>query len=762
MTKNSGRGTNAAPEDWELDVIVPVYTGYKETRACLESLWTTPQKTQFRLVVINDTSPDPNLAHWLRDAAKHHPMLLLENERNMGFAATVNRGMALSRTADVVLLNSDTEVAGNWLDRMRLAAYADARTGTVTPFSNNATICSYPRFCEDNTLPASHNLTDLDALFAEANVGATVELPTAVGFCMYIRRVCLDDVGLFDHITFAAGYAEENDFCLRASRRGWRHMLACDTFVWHKGNVSFGSEHNTKKRVAHEALIRSHKAYELVVHRHIIADPARRYRNQVDILRLQRSPLPRILVISHALGGGTEKHIRDLTAYLHGQAHFLVLRPEAGDQVRVDWLDPGEGLQLWFALPGDYDALRAILSDLGVSRAHIHHILGVPHQVFDILADMDLPWDFTAHDYYPLCPQITLTRRDNRYCGEPDEKGCNDCLRDNPAPGRVDIRTWRNNHRALIEKAQRIFTPSADTACRYEKHFPSGHYIVAAHTDMESFVAPPARPPLSANNRPLCVAVLGALSPVKGVDLLEAAANDAHIRKLPLHFRLIGYAYRHLKDIETLSVTGPYSDADLEALLGAWKPDIVWFPAQWPETYSYTLSACLAMGMPVAATNLGAIAERLAGRPYSWLHPWGTPAQKWNDFFLQIAKGYAPADLSNREAVKKAPNRPATFTYMSQYIGPGHVDAGRRGLGPYSQTRSPSDQWTHHIYQRLHGRRALWTRVGQEVLLVLARLRSHPATTWIARKIPMHIQRRVKKWLLNGGAGRSQGGAYKL
>lgn len=747
-------------EDCGLDVIIPVYNGYAETRACLESLWTASQKTQFRLVVINDASPDPALTSWLRDAAKSHTMLLLENERNMGFAATVNRGMALSPTADVVLLNSDTEVTGNWLDRMRLAAYADPRTGTVTPFSNNATICSYPRFCEDNVLPISSNLATLDSLFAEANGGTTIEIPTAVGFCMYIRRACLDDIGPFDHITFAAGYAEENDFCLRASRRGWRHILACDTFVWHKGNVSFGSEHNTKKRAAHEVLIRSHKAYEGVVQRHIIADPARRYRAHVDILRLQRSPLPRILFVSHALGGGTEKHIRDLTAHLQGRAHFLVLRPEAGEQVRVDWLDPGEGLQLWFALPGDYDAFRAILENLGVSRVHIHHTLGVPHQVFDILADMDLPYDFTAHDYYPLCPQITLTRRDNRYCGEPNEKGCDDCLRGNPAPGRVDIGTWRNNHRSLIEKAQRVFTPCADTARRYQKHFPSGRYVVAAHTDMESFIAPPVRPLLSVNNRPLCIAVLGALSPVKGADLLEAVANDAHARKLPLHFQLFGYAYRHLNDIETLSVTGPYSDADLGSLLDAWKPDVVWFPAQWPETYSYTLSACLAAGLPVAATNLGAIAERLAGRPYSWLQPWDVPAPEWNNFFLQLAKGQAPADLSSSISTKQGPNRAATFSYMSQYIGPESIGRPAQGLESYAQNRGPIDPWTNHIYQRPHGPRGIWMRVRQEILLVLVRLRSHPATSWIARRVPMHMQRHVKRWLLNGGGlGGVHGGA---
>ena len=57
---------------------------------------------------------------------------------------------------------------------------------------------------------------------------------------MYIRRKALDEVGPFDAERFTFGYGEENDFCLRATALGWRHRLACDTFVYHKGSVSFG------------------------------------------------------------------------------------------------------------------------------------------------------------------------------------------------------------------------------------------------------------------------------------------------------------------------------------------------------------------------------------------------------------------------------------------------------------------------------------------------------------------------------------------
>ena len=96
-------------------------------------------------------------------------------------------------------------------------AYATPRVASVSPFSNNATICGYPSIAGG---PPAFGLgvAELDAACHAANAGRSVELPTTVGFCMYIRRAALTDIGLFDADTFGHGYGEENDFCVRAAR----------------------------------------------------------------------------------------------------------------------------------------------------------------------------------------------------------------------------------------------------------------------------------------------------------------------------------------------------------------------------------------------------------------------------------------------------------------------------------------------------------------------------------------------------------------
>ena len=142
---------------------------------------------------------------------------------------------------DIVLLNADTAVPPGWLDRLRQAAYSNEWIGTVTPFSNNATLCSYPLPQLANGLPQGHDVASLDAAFQAANPGLRLDLPTAVGFCMYIRRDCLEMVGSFDERHFGRGYGEETDFCMRAAKRGWRNVVAADVFVYHEGGGSFGT-----------------------------------------------------------------------------------------------------------------------------------------------------------------------------------------------------------------------------------------------------------------------------------------------------------------------------------------------------------------------------------------------------------------------------------------------------------------------------------------------------------------------------------------
>ena len=265
-----------------IDIIIPVYRGFPETRRCLDSVLAASCAVSREIIVIDDASPEPAISAFLRELAADRSITLSVNPENRGFVHAANAGMSMHEGRDVVLLNSDTEVADGWIDRIAACGARDARAGTVTPFSNNATICSFPRFAERNEMPPGMSTDKLDRIFSEANAGQAVEIPTAVGFCMWISRHCLAAVGLFDEAAFGRGYGEEVDFCMRASRAGFRHWLCADTFVYHAGEVSFGTAGVDRREEAQRIVDLRYPEFQPAVRDFVARDPPRALRERVS------------------------------------------------------------------------------------------------------------------------------------------------------------------------------------------------------------------------------------------------------------------------------------------------------------------------------------------------------------------------------------------------------------------------------------------------------------------------------------------------
>lgn len=220
-------------------VIVPIYNALPALRRCLQSIRRHGAGID-ELLLINDASPDPAIAAALESLAPFPcATRVLHNEHNLGFIGTVNRGMA-ECNSDPLLLNSDTVVTAGWLAAIERCAATDRSIASITPFSNNAEICSIPDFCKANPEPKEPDQIAL--ALGETGQPTYPDLPTGVGFCMWLRRRALHTIGLFDQATFGRGYGEENDWCIRAAAHGWRNVLCDDAYVVHQGGQSFSAE----------------------------------------------------------------------------------------------------------------------------------------------------------------------------------------------------------------------------------------------------------------------------------------------------------------------------------------------------------------------------------------------------------------------------------------------------------------------------------------------------------------------------------------
>ena len=237
-----------------VDILVPVYDGYDETLECLHSVLRnrSQNRTAHRLVVLDDATPNPELRKALQALAAAGEIEHVQHAANLGFIRNVNRGMAISPERDVVWLNADTRVHGDWLDRLRTVAYSAKDIASVTPFTNNGELMSFPVSRVSQSMPSAAQQAQLDEL-AKLTDSPAIEIETGCGFCLYIKRSAINVVGYLDEIHLLRGYGEETDWCLRARALGWRHMGAPDVFVAHQGGISFGDE--KALRVAHNNAI---------------------------------------------------------------------------------------------------------------------------------------------------------------------------------------------------------------------------------------------------------------------------------------------------------------------------------------------------------------------------------------------------------------------------------------------------------------------------------------------------------------------------
>ncbi|MHB2207718.1 glycosyltransferase [Methylobacterium sp. CM6257] len=691
------------PQDWDglppalpidqarVVVIVPVYKGRGETLRAIHACLSARQATPFTLLAVNDRSPDPQLCAELADLAARGLFHLVENEHNLGFVRSVNRALSLRQGRAVVLLNSDAQVFGDWLDRLVAhaepaaepsgdgAAPADARprVGSVTPLSNNATICSYPRFNANNTMPLEIARPDLDAAVSRINRGRAVPVPTGVGFCMYMTAQALDAVGDLDAEAFGKGYGEENDWCLRASKAGFANLLAEDVYVYHAGQISFGLDEGGEYDQGQAALLAKHPDYPALVGQFVQADPGRRGRARIDLYRLARHFSGRaLLYVTHSWGGGIQRHIDDMIAQARAEGLSVVLLQidrTRNLQVHVSYRSP-EFLYLpnldSLYLPRDAEELAGFVAQLAPRLIHVHSLAGLrwaaARVLMDLVAGSGRPYAWTLHDYSPVCHRNHLVMPDGRYCGLAPVSACRACLAsdadgfEEPDPGERRATFGR-----FLSGAARVFAPSSDTAARIRGVYPDLAITVRPHPEPERSVRSTA---LQRPGRVRRVAVLGAISATKGGLFLQALATDAQDRDLPLRFAIVGFSDPALAGgLERAGVTqtGRYS-SDHEALDLVWRisADMVLLPAIWPETYSYALTLALRTGLPVAAFDLGAPGERLRAYRNGHLLPYAlaTDPAAFNDRLLAV-------DVSERGRLS-GPIQAATYDdLMRDYYG---------------------------------------------------------------------------------------------
>ncbi len=632
-----------APTPRRITIVIPVHSNPEATRVCLERVLRDRSEGRDSIIIVNDNPYDNGIGALIASQLHHPDIFVLRNEENRGFVLSVNRALEFARGGDVLLLNSDTELYAGALDEMHGVLHSSPEIGTVTAISNNATLFSYPHPTMIEPDLEDIAWVDLAAAAMRENAGKTVNIPTGHGFCMLMRREMIDEVGLLDP-SFGRGYGEENDYCLRASDRLWRHVAAGGVLVRHLEAASFGSEKDALLATNLRILDERYPEYGGRIERFAAMDELRRLRWALDFHRLRQIKAAGgrfDLIIDSGMGGGTQRAADDIqsTIDLH-EVRLLRLAGQKDGSIHLT----ADGLRMLAVFKqGDVEDLFQRLAALDPDRVVVHHLLGF-QEVFVRRLRGFMPSRrgiFHVHDFYYGCPRVTLIDALGEFCGGAAPDRCDRCIglagahaadRLQPLP----VREHRALFQDLLGSAAAVIAPSRDAADRVASLLPDVRTLAIPHPQSGmSFPIGLRR----GTDTDICL--LGAIGPHKGSETLLALARYARLNHPAYHFHVVGFTNvdKDLTAVGNVTIHGAYERADLPALVEKTQARIALFLHGWPETFSYTLSEAVSLGLIPVVPDIGAPAERVRQAGFGVVFPFPIDLNQVMTILAGVASG---------------------------------------------------------------------------------------------------------------------------
>lgn len=658
------RRRRAAPLDWRrgrrdptpdpppgpADVVIPVAGAAAELEECIASLLATTDLTRHRLQLVLDGPAAPATELLVAELSRRDDVALqvLRHPRRRGFVASVNHALERSQ-GDVVLLNSDTVLTEGWLEKLQAAAYSSPAIATATPFSNHATLCSLPRMGEENALPAGWTVERFAALVERVSERRYPRIPTGVGVCLYVKRRALDELGHFDEASFGLGYGEESEFCTRALRAGWLHVLDDATFIYHAGQRSFGRSRRRRVAAAHRKMRRLHPEYLPTIASFLDQDPLAPVRRRVLSALAEeeeRGTEPSGDPIVHVVHGwppynhaGTEEYARWLALWQRAHrpvaVYARIADPFRDSGQAVELLDHGVRVRL---VVNNFDqrdplARNAIrnrrldrdfarfLDQLRPALAHVHHLSGHSMSLVRVLRRRRVPYVFQVQDWWSLCARANLVDRRGRLCSGPGLGKCSDCL---PLTTVPPGGSWSRALHALRRRAARRVWKQAAALVMGSRFiadsFREAGWPRAAAGRVVPYgvpladLPPAAATPATSARRPRRIGYIGSIMPHKGVHVLAEALRDLDPGEVVVE--LWGdpsadpaYTARlaELAGSTRLDLRGRFPDARKAEVLRSL--DVLVVPSIGLESFGLVAREAMACGTPVVATTAGALRE---------------------------------------------------------------------------------------------------------------------------------------------------------
>lgn len=221
-------------KEQSISIIIPVYNAIEDTEKCLKSIEKSNLSSHVEIIIIDDGSENETKKYLRTYTKNKKQFILLENENNLGFVKTCNRGMKIAKGDIVILLNSDTIIPQRFEERIIDCFNSDNTIGIASPLASSSGLWDLPFI-------SGKNYEEMDKHVENTSEKKYPNLLCPEGFCFCIRKDVIKNIGYLDEI-FGKGYCEETEYTLRALNVEWRIVLIDNLYIYHKRHASFGTE----------------------------------------------------------------------------------------------------------------------------------------------------------------------------------------------------------------------------------------------------------------------------------------------------------------------------------------------------------------------------------------------------------------------------------------------------------------------------------------------------------------------------------------
>lgn len=638
-----------------VDVVMPIFNSIEHVQTSVAKVLEDLGPSD-RLIAVDDASTDPRIQQFLISAGSAEKRLvILRNQENLGYLRSANRGIKEAAGRDVILMNSDIYPMPGLIDRLKTSAYSHPNIGMVSPLTDKGTIASVPSYDDAFELVKLPELSQSPLVWTH----------TACGYCMYIKRAVLDRFGPLDE-SYGFGYWEENEISMRIREAFW---CAFDpgAFVYHANSASVSSEKKyTESAKNGRKFLARYPEYQFHQTCFYNSNPLHTVRR--TMAAKTSDPRPRILYIGHSLHalGGTEKHMKDLSQSLEDRAHVFIAYPNfRAGLLAVNYREIDHSSRTYHAppwpvtppaMPRMIEAWNDVLNEVQPQLIHIHHMMHHPLEVMPRMIDTGIPTVVSFHDAFNLCP-------DPHLYGCPGVKKCDECF---PVHFRgAGHPQYQHDRRALFGQALR-----RAAACIA----PSQYMIDTLreiYTGLPIELIPHGIPAVAKKWQPVVrnefrVGYIGTISFQKGVHTLVKAFQRFAEKHSDVALHLYGgpppgqeqFLELIVKSDPKIKHFGSYANAQLGQILS--EVDVLVISSEVPESFCYTLSEAQSAKVPVIASNIGALPERIHNGFDGLLFAPGNA----DELVTQLDKAYLDRDLLAR--MSAAMPEPLSIQHMAE------------------------------------------------------------------------------------------------